>query len=208
MQLENEKKLQLERERISRDLHDSLGASANAIVYNTELLQVEEEIAKRNILISELKFASKDIITSLRETVWALTQDRYTSEECLIRIKNFIQPLSKSYGIINFTVQVDKEINQSIVHNKALNIVRMVQEAVTNAIKYANPKNINVKSFIENNKWIITVTDDGSGFDYQKAVLNASGNGLTNLKHRAISSDIQLEIESSVGVGTTIKLVI
>ena len=44
--LENEHKLQLEKERISRDLHDSIGAYANAVLYNTELLQQEVDVTK------------------------------------------------------------------------------------------------------------------------------------------------------------------
>lgn len=63
------KQIKLERERISKDLHDSLGAYANAVLYNIELLEKEKAEPKRNELIGDLKFASKDIITSLRETV-------------------------------------------------------------------------------------------------------------------------------------------
>ena len=47
VELESEHKIQLERERISRDLHDSLGAYANAVLYNTELLQKEEEADRK-----------------------------------------------------------------------------------------------------------------------------------------------------------------
>lgn len=64
--------MRLERERISRDLHDSIGAYANAVLYKSELLQQEENVNERNDLIKDLRFASKDIITSLRETIWAL----------------------------------------------------------------------------------------------------------------------------------------
>ena len=73
--LENEHRIQLERERISRDLHDSIGAYANAVLYNTELLQKENDIDQKTVLMNDLKFASKDIITSLRETVWALKKE-------------------------------------------------------------------------------------------------------------------------------------
>jgi len=208
LELENEHKIQLERERISRDLHDSLGAYANAVLYNTELLQKEEGIAERNELMNDLKFASKDIITSLRETVWALKKNNYTAEECMLRIKNFIQSLSKYYGAIHFTVDAQTNINQSLVHSKALNIVRIVQEAVTNAIKHAAAKNISIKSFIDNNHWKITVADNGKGFDYDKMQVDGQGNGLDNLKQRAIDSDIKLRIDSSKNGGTTVTLII
>ncbi len=207
MELRNEHKLQLERERISRDLHDSLGAYANAVLYNTELLQQETNTQARNELMNDLKFASKDIITSLRETVWALKKDSYTAEECMLRIKNFIQPLSKYYPAIHFAVNAEN-IDKTIVHSKALNLVRMVQEAVTNAIKHATAKNILITSTIENNRWQITVTDDGKGFDYQKKEAEGMGNGLDNLKQRAADSDIYFKIESAEKTGTIITIVL
>ncbi len=207
-ELENEHKIQLERERISRDLHDSLGAYANAVLYNTELLQKEDGIAERNELMNDLKFASKDIITSLRETVWALKKDNYTAEECLLRIKNFIQPLSKYYAAIHLTVEVENKIDKTLAHSKALNIVRIVQEAVTNAIKHATAKNISIKSFEENSLWVIKVIDDGKGFDYDKMKADGQGNGLDNLQQRAIDSNIKLTVESSENTGTSITLII
>ena len=207
IELENEHKIQLERERISRDLHDSLGAYANAVLYNTELLQKEEGITQRNELMNDLKFASKDIITSLRETVWALKKDSYTAEECLLRIKNFIQPLSKYYVATNFNVDAEN-IDKTLLHSKALHVVRIVQEAVTNAIKHAAAKNIIIKSTIENTQWKITVSDDGKGFDYEKIKKDGQGDGLDNLKQRAVDADIILNINSVENVGTTIVLII
>ena len=206
--LENERTIQLERERLSRDLHDSLGAYANAVLYNTELLEKENEFSKRNELMNDLKFASKDIITSLRETVWALKKDNYTAQECILRIKNFILPLSRYYTAIHFIIETEEAVDKLLFHSKALNVVRIVQEAVTNAIKHAAAKNISINSYIENNKWKITVTDDGKGFDYKNMKEDREGNGLYNLKQRAIDSGIELTINSAESGGTVINITV
>lgn len=207
-ELENERTIQLERERISRDLHDSLGAYANAVLYNTELLEKENEFSKRNELMNDLKFASKDIITSLRETVWALKKDNYTAQECILRIKNFILPLSRYYTAIHFIIETEEAVDKLLFHSKALNVVRIVQEAVTNAIKHAAAKNISINSYLENNKWKITVTDDGKGFDYKNMKEDREGNGLYNLKQRAIDSGIELTINSAESGGTVIIITV
>jgi signal transduction histidine kinase len=141
-QLENERQLKQERERISKDLHDSLGAYANAVLYNTELLEKENAEQKRKELIGDLKFASKDIITSLRETVWALKKEAYTAEECFVRIKNFIQPLVRYYRHINFIIEGTAPADMPLHYTKALALVRIVQEATANAIKHSDAKNI------------------------------------------------------------------
>ena len=135
--LENERRLKEERERISRDLHDSLGVYANAVLYNTELLEKEKTTEKGTTIISDLKFASKDIITSLRETVWALKKESYSAADCLVRIRNFVQPLTRYYRHIEFKIEGDAPSNVFYNYSKALNIVRIVQEAIANSIKHA-----------------------------------------------------------------------
>ncbi|MBC7868478.1 MAG: hypothetical protein H7X88_13165, partial [Gloeobacteraceae cyanobacterium ES-bin-316] len=202
---ETDQKVRMERERISRDLHDSIGAYANAVLYNTELLEKEPAASLRKNLMKDLKFASKDIITSLRETIWALKQDNYTTHDCMIRIRNFIQPLSRYYPHINF--KIEGEASQSSLHyTKALNAVRIVQEAVTNAIKHSQAKNIFVKSHEDENEWRLEITDDGLGFDETITPNDDRGNGLENMKQRAAEASFNLKITSAPGVGTSIVI--
>ncbi|MEO6541685.1 MAG: ATP-binding protein, partial [Ferruginibacter sp.] len=208
MELESEHKLQLERERISRDLHDSIGAYANAVLYSTELLEKENALDERSALMSDLKFASKDIITSLRETIWALKKDNYTAEECLLRIKNFVQSLSRYYTQIQFSVTGDAPAAMNLHYTKALNLVRIVQEAVTNSLKHAASKHISITSSEQNGKWELTVADDGKGFNYETAKDLEQGNGLTNMKQRATDSGLGFSLEAEPGKGTGIHITV
>jgi len=208
MELEAEHKLQLERERISRDLHDSIGAYANAVLYNTELLQKEEDAIERNELMNDLKFASKDIITSLRETIWALKKDNYTAEDCLFRIKNFIQPLARYYPHIKFAIEGEAPIAKELHYTKALNVVRIVQEAVTNAIKHATAKSIKLTSKENKGRWLLEVINDGTGFNYEGMRKEEQGNGLDNMKQRAADSGFEISIESNESTGTKISILV
>lgn len=208
-QLENERQIKLERERISKDLHDSLGAYANAVLYNIELLEKEGTDRKKNELIGELKFASKDIITSLRETVWAFKKEQYSAEECLLRIRNFIQPLTRYYQQIHFHIGGTAPDHMNLHYTKALSVVRIVQEAVTNGIKHANPSAIHINSQTTNdNKWNIVVQDDGTGFNPADLKESEKGNGLNNMEHRAAEAGIMLSVHSDPQKGTIINLII
>ena len=208
-QLENERKIKSERERISKDLHDSLGAYANAVLYNAELLEKESVDEKRNVLVSDLKFASKDIITSLRETVWALNKEKYTAEECLVRIRNFVQPLTRYYSNINFHIEGDAPSDMELHYVRALNAVRIVQEAVANSIKHSKSKNITIVSTsADNNKWNITVSDDGIGFNIASLKDTARGNGLNNMEQRAVAAGFIYTIETKENEGTIITIII
>lgn len=204
-ELQSEHKLQMERERISRDLHDSIGAYANAVLYKTDLLQKEEMQVERNELMNDLKYASKDIISALRETIWALQREEYSAEECLVRIRNFIQPFNRYYPDIRFTVQGNADAEKKLNNNKALNLVRIVQEAVTNSIKHAGAKNISVNSEFQKDAWKLTISDDGSGFNYKETKNVTAGNGLNNMKQRAIDAGFNLTFESADN-GTIISI--
>jgi signal transduction histidine kinase len=207
-QLENERQLKEERERISKDLHDSLGAYANAVLYNTELLEKEKGEEKKKELIGDLKFASKDIITSLRETVWALKKEIYTAEDCLVRVKNFIQPLAKYYSHISFRIEGETPTDMDLHYTKALNLVRIMQEAVSNSIKHASSSSIIVTSVQTENKWKLTVADDGKGFNYASMKEDERGNGLNNMEQRAAASGFQIGIHSKENNGTEITIIV
>ncbi len=204
--LESEHKVQLESERISRDLDDNIGAYANAVLYNTELLQKESDTRERDKLMTGLKFVSKDIIISLRETIWALKKDNFTAEECLLRIRNFMQPFGRYYQQIQFKIEGEAPKDKILHYSKALNLVRIVQEAVTNAIKHADAKNIRVLSLTGPDQWEISVTDDGKGFVWGSTGGSEEGNGLGNMKQRASDAGFTLSIQSVPGSGTTILI--
>lgn len=204
--LENERQLKVERERISKDLHDNLGAYANAVLYNAELLEKEKTDTKREELIGDLKFASKDIITALRETVWALKKEEYTAEECLLRIRNFIQPFAKYYSHIQFSVTGEAPAGLKLHYTKALNLVRIVQEAVSNSIKHAAPTIITINAVPDTTKWKLEVKDNGHGFNYDTLIELERGNGLSNMEHRAAESGFAFEITSNAENGTKITI--
>jgi signal transduction histidine kinase len=207
-QLENERQIKQERERISKDLHDSLGAYANAVLHNTDLLEKEKGEQKRTELIGGLKFASKDIITSLRETVWALKKESYTAEDCLVRIRNFIQPFTRYYEHIHFRVIGEAPADHILHYTKALNLVRIVQEAISNSIKHASPSSIQVTSSVNNDQWKLVIVDDGKGFDQAAARKTEQGNGLHNMEHRAAETGFDLTLETKPGSGTIITIVV
>lgn len=207
-QLQNERQLKEERERISKDLHDSLGAYANAVLYNIELLESEKAEDKKKNLVADVKFASKDIITSLRETVWALKKESYSAEDCLMRIRNFIQPLTRYYQNIHFKVECDVPPDMYFHYTKALNLVRIVQEAVSNSIKHAAPHNIKVICTQLESKWKIIVADDGMGFENKTVNETDPGDGLSNMRHRAAESGFDFSIDTAAHFGTTVTIIV
>jgi signal transduction histidine kinase len=139
--------------------------------------------------------------------VWALKKETYTAEDCLVRVKNFIQPLAKYYSDISFRVDGEAPAGLELHYTKALNLVRITQEAVSNSIKHANPSFIIISSTQTENKWKLTVTDDGKGFNYASMKQDERGNGLNNMEQRAAASGFQISISSKENCGTEITII-
>ncbi len=203
--LEQEKLLAGEREKISRDLHDTIGAYANTLSYKTEIIEKEKDVAIKDSLIKDLRFVSKEIITSLRENIWALKKTQYTAGECMQRITNFMQALGKYYPHIHFEVHGQVPDQQTLHYSVALHVVRIAQEALANAIKHAAATNIDIHSNYTASEWVITIADNGQGFNLAYAEDNATGNGLYNMRHRALSAGIVLNINTNE-MGTKVTL--
>jgi signal transduction histidine kinase len=189
-----------ERKRIAADLHDNIGAYATAISADVESI-TDKGFAGSEEQLQNLQLHSREIIYSLRDTIWVLNKENITITGISDRIKNYINKLKPSYEQINIEVEENISDDVHIGSQKALNIFRIVQEAVHNALKHSNANNVIIQ--IESEKLIsIAIKDDGKGISEIK---NFPGNGLRNMEARSADAGIKYTIESSAG-GTSILL--
>ena len=186
-----------ERKRIAADLHDNIGAYATAISADVENITGKGLAASREQL-DNLQVHSKEIIYSLRDTIWVLNKENITITNISDRIKNYINKLKPSYEFINISVEENIENDGRIGSQKALNIFRIVQEAIHNALKHSNAKRLDIN--IESKEKIsILIKDDGKGITMP--VVN-EGNGLRNMQARATDAGIKFSVQSAAGKGT------
>jgi signal transduction histidine kinase len=206
-ELQTQYEIQRERERISRDLHDNIGAQANALLYGTEQLQKIQHNEKP--LVDNLQSTAKDMMQSLRETVWAMKNASVAASDIWVRVINFCKQLGFFYKEIKMRIEGDAPQNLILNSKIALHIVLITQEAINNAIRHAKAQNIFVKSEEENNIWKIYISDDGQGFDKDTGVKTPGGGfGLSNMQERASMANIDLTVESKLSKGTVITLLI
>lgn len=191
-----------ERKRIAADLHDNLGAQANAILYSTELLQYEK--AEKEVLVASLHDTARDMLASLRETLWALKSTEVTAADIWIRLINFTKQLSRHYSTRITAEGMAPPINLS--STKALNIVLVVQEAVNNAVRHSGATNIFITSEFSNGGWTLAIKDDGRGFDVDAANQKAESYGLSNMAQRATACAGEINIQTARSAGTRVEL--
>ena len=208
-ELELQNRIQLERERISRDLHDNIGTqlslinkSIKEVIHPSDTISDEEKARK----LSSAQQDSSEVMDVLRETIWALNKPEITLEEFADNLKGFVQKKITQYGAmpVEFT-EGDENDQVKLSSAEALHLFRICQEAVTNTIKYASASKLKIVIQATGDKYAITIADNGVGFEADRVDKNKHY-GLQNMKFRAAEISCDLDIKALPGMGTTITI--
>ncbi len=197
--------IQKEKERISRDLHDNVGGQLSYILYSLDGIN-DEDSKKRTELTHEINGAVKNVVSNLRETIWAINDAEITVTDFADKLKVYTRMLFKNTPtkiIFNEQLQGNATLNSSI----GLNLYRICQEVLTNAFKHAKASQLVVSITTVNNATTINISDNGVGFD-NIAHNNNNSYGLTNMHARANDVNIKLNLKTEIDNGTTYTLVV
>ncbi|WP_197463516.1 tetratricopeptide repeat-containing sensor histidine kinase [Cochleicola gelatinilyticus] len=204
--IETQNRLQEQRLRISRDLHDNIGAQLTFIISSIDSLKYKLQDASEATItkLSGISAFTKSTIYELRDTIWAMNKNTIALEDLQVRISNFIDNARDASQHISFQfkglTKYDKEITFASV--EGMNLYRIIQEGVNNALKHANATQISVSLTQENETYILKITDDGIGFSSAKE----DGNGLHNIRKRVNELGGSFTIASEKEKGTTLKV--
>ncbi len=208
-ELELQQKLESERIRIARDLHDNVGAQLSYLITNIDWMLEnpdalnEQETNKR---LSNLSETGKQAILTLRQTIWAINNKELSVEDLADRFKQFALKMMAFNKIIQLHVEEDIDESMMLGPGVALNLFRICQEAFNNCIKHSNCSNIKIT--IKSNstqRFFFKLEDDGIGFNPEQK--NNTGHyGLQNMYSRAEETCSKLNIDSTPGAGTRITL--
>lgn len=206
VKIETQNKLQEQRLRISRDLHDNIGAQLTFIISSIDNLKfgfsdISEKLGAK---LSGISNFTSQTIYELRDTIWAMNKEHISFEDLQARIANFIEHAQNASEKVDFSFNIDKTVSSEHVFAslEGVNIYRIIQEAVNNSLKYASAEEVEVNISKEFDQFQIEIVDNGKGFNEASATL---GNGLNNMKKRAGEIGATLRIKSSKK-GTTIAL--
>ncbi|WP_319830043.1 GAF domain-containing sensor histidine kinase [Bacillus alkalisoli] len=186
-----------ERNRLARDLHDSVNQllfSLMLTVRGTKEMTDDPEIKQMLEYMQEL---SQEALQEMRALIWQLRPQG---------LENGLVSALLNYGkVLNLQVEVDVKGTKELPNDMEECIWRIGQEALNNCKKYASSKNvyINIEKFED--KVLIIIKDNGVGFDYEVAKQLPSL-GLSSMKERVASLSGTLEVNSSIGAGTTIHV--
>lgn len=208
VQIENQNQLQEQRLSISRDLHDNIGAQLTFIISSVDNIRYAFDIQNEKLdhKLQNISNFAKATIIELRDTIWAMNSNEITFEDLQIRVLNFLEKAKAAKEEIDFKFTIDKNLYDLKLNAVfGMNVYRVMQEAINNALKYANPNQIAIDVTKIDGKVSVKIIDNGVGFDLKTI---EKGNGLNNMQKRIEGIGGFFSMQSEVGRGTTISILL
>lgn len=203
--IETQNRLQEQRLRISRDLHDNIGSQLTFIISSIDNLTfgLEGENSKITQKLSAISAFTSQTIYELRDTIWAMNKQDITLEDLQGRISNFIEKAGDATQEVQFRFMVASNVSKETTFTsvQGMNMYRIIQEAVNNALKYAKASEVNVSVSEEQKQFKVQITDNGVGFVLEDTVM---GNGISNIKKRAKDLGGKVIITTGIAKGTSV----
>ena len=195
-------RLQQERERIARDLHDHVGAQLSVIAANAHSTG---PAGNGSALIGDY---AREAIQSLRDTVWAIDQSGLTLADFGVKLRQHLNRQQQQHPACVYRLDLDTATNPELTSAQALNLFRQVQEAVHNAFKHACASEVVVTCRMVDSELMLSVTDNGAGFDPARQPNGSPHYGLRNLQRRATELQGVCQIDTAPGQGTRVSITI
>ncbi len=202
---EREREIEKIRIRISTDIHDDIGAGLSRLAMISEITKEENNLTGEVIgKLDKLSSTSRELMTSLREIVWAMNPKNDQADSLLSYLRTYTYNYFEDSGIDRIVTFQDAVDHISFNPEMRRNIFLIIKEAFNNTLKYAKCSVIELSFRIENGEAIFEIKDNGIGFE--KDNVSEFGNGLINMRNRCETIGGSFEINSNHGKGTTICL--
>jgi len=196
-----------ERARIAREIHDGM---AQILAYvNTKAQAVKAYLDKgkpeeASAQLEQLATAAREVYTDAREGIMALRTKVGPDQSFCDVLRDFMERWEMQSGIAS-SLEIEDEVRVS--PSVELQLLRVLQEALSNARKHSGASEVLVKIHQEQDHLMASVEDDGSGFDPSNRPRQAFPRfGMAIMRERAESIGGSLEVETSPGGGTRVKI--
>ncbi|MBW3671864.1 MAG: hypothetical protein KY432_09360, partial [Acidobacteria bacterium] len=196
-----------ERTRIAQEMHDTVAQGLIAIMMEVESIRREATSAPETAAL-HAEAASNLVRESLNETrrsVWALNPPQLERSDLGTALARVVE-LANARSDVEIHLNLDGAL-PSLPMETELNFLRIVQEAISNALRHGMPRRISVEVRCDGGKVLASIRDDGTGFSIESTdSLPSTGFGLSGMHRRATKIGAHLVVTSAPGEGTSVVL--
>ena len=203
--LEMEQRVDAERRRIARDLHDEVGSRLTRIAQLGELATKENQPPHEiKSQVSAITSRVRELINAMSEVVWTVNPRNDSLPKLIAFLSDYTESSVAPTGI-SHRLELDPDWpDLPVLAQSRHHLLLAVKEALNNAIRHAAPTTIRLEIHVRDGWLEVVVADDGRGFDVIKA--RVAGQGLANLDERMKLVRGRAEIRSASGQGTKVTL--
>ena len=204
--LQSQQALMNERLRISRELHDEVGATLSGIAMYSHLTKEQIKNAQINEVEKSLNImqqSSGEMVNKLNDIVWLINPDQDSLQKLIQRLEEYATDMAIIKNI-QVKVTVPAHLHEHILPVESRrNIYLFCKEAINNAVKYSEGSLLELNIKEVGDKLEFSVSDNGKGFD---AVMVRRGNGLENMQKRADEIGAKLLLQSKKDEGSLLSM--
>jgi signal transduction histidine kinase len=198
----------MERNRIGQEIHDGLAQAFTGILMQLGAAEEEMEAVAQDSPLAGICVRIRDLaregLAEARRSVMALRPDQ-TRRGGLAHALRQLAERSTVPGRVAFIFE-GEEVETGLPPEHDHELLRIVQEAVSNAVRHARPRNVRIGLTGEPGNWLLSVADDGRGMEQRPERAAQQGFGLTSMRERAAAIGGELKIESRPGEGTRVTV--
>ena len=203
--IEAQAALERERMRISKDMHDELGAELTKIGLLSEIAKNNFRNSQRNLEVDldRITEASRDVAITMDEIVWAVNPKNDKIDKLCGYIASYVQEYF-SLTDIHLTLRVPDTLPEVFMSaDLRHNVFLVIKEAANNIVKHSKAKEVVFDARYFDNNLEFTLTDDGIGICDP---VDEFGNGLINMRKRIKDNGGYFEIKNNIPKGTFVKI--
>lgn len=198
-----------ERRRIARELHDETGQSLNAMVFGLKAAEsaLSTNAAQAREVVARLKSAAGDTVRELQTIIYDLRPSLLDDLGLTPALRWYAETRLESEGVR--VIWNISGVERRLPPEVETALFRIGQEAITNIAKYASAGEVDIELLFEKNRVVLTIKDDGSGFDIEDILTHpiedGRGLGLLGMRERVELLRGKFEVASTPGFGTRIR---
>ena len=193
-----------ERNRLARELHDSVSQKLFGMVLSAEaaatLIGRDNNAGEQVARLGEL---AQEALTELRELIFELRPPSLEEEGLAATLRKHVDMLRRVHGR---DIELRIAGTAGCPPESEADVLRVAQEALNNALRHAEAERIELRMEARDGRLVVTVADDGVGFDPDAPGVRSRRLGLTSMEERARALGGALAVVSRPGEGTTVTL--
>jgi signal transduction histidine kinase len=194
------------RRQIATDLHDDMGSGLSQVAILSEVARRGATPEAERVL-TEVADLARAMRESMGDIVWAVDPRRDRLADLLLRMRQAAFNLLESSGVrVVWNAPAAEDVERvGLAPDVRRHLLLVFKEALTNVARHAEATTVRVDLLVEYGALRLSIADDGRGFD---AGRDGEGTGLRSMRRRAEEMGAALEVESRLGAGTVVRLVL